>query len=84
MTILRQADEQESVAIVIEFNKVGAVALRTSAGVTVGTKLYTSPSAQREWIGLTEDDVASWELPNRPTLFEFAKFVEAKLKEKNT
>jgi hypothetical protein len=37
----------------------------------------------REWVGLTKDEVDSWELPVVPTVFEFAKFVEAKLKEKN-
>jgi len=48
------------------------------AGLRRGRKL-----AKDRWISLTEDDVASWELPNRPTLFEFAKFVEAKIKDKN-
>ena len=37
-----------------------------------------------QWQGLTKDEVDEWELPDRPTVFEFAKFVEAKLKEKNT
>jgi hypothetical protein len=39
---------------------------------------------QREWVGLTHDEVNSWELPDVPTVFEFAQFIEAKLKEKNT
>jgi hypothetical protein len=39
--------EQEPVAIVIEVNKVGAVALRMSADVTVGTRLYTTPPTQQ-------------------------------------
>ena len=39
---------------------------------------------QREWVGLTHDEVNSWELPDCPTVFEFAQFIEAKLKEKNT
>jgi hypothetical protein len=38
----------------------------------------------KEWVGLTHDEVNSWELPDSPTVFEFAQFVEAKLKEKNT
>jgi len=42
-----------------------------------------SNSHQREWVGLTHDEVNSWELPDCPTVFEFAQFVEAKLKEKN-
>ena len=39
---------------------------------------------KREWIGLTRDDVNSWTLPESPTVYEFAKYVEAKLKEKNS
>ena len=36
-----------------------------------------------KWVGLTNDEVNCWELPDTPTVFEFAKFIEAKLKEKN-
>jgi hypothetical protein len=39
---------------------------------------------ERGWVGLTKDEVDSWELPDCPTVFEFAQFVEAKLKEKNS
>jgi hypothetical protein len=39
---------------------------------------------QREWVGLTKEEVELWELPASPTVYEFALFVEAKLKEKNT
>jgi hypothetical protein len=46
------------------------------------TPLYTAPP-QREWVGLTDDEVNKWELPESPTVYEFAQFVEAKLKEKN-
>ena len=37
----------------------------------------------KPWVGLTQIDVDSWDLPDRPTVFEFAQFIEAKLKEKN-
>lgn len=37
----------------------------------------------RQWQGLTKDEVDKWELPDSPTVLEFAKFIEAKLKEKN-
>jgi len=43
--------------------------------------LYTHP--QRTWVGLTKDEVDSWNLPDHPTVFEFAQFIESKLKEKN-
>jgi hypothetical protein len=39
---------------------------------------------QRTWVGLTKDEVDSWNLPDHPTVFEFAQFIEARLKEKNT
>jgi hypothetical protein len=45
--------------------------------------VYTHPP-QRTWVGLTKDEVDSWNLPDHPTVFEFAQFIEAKLKEKNT
>ena len=37
---------------------------------------------EREWVGLTKDEVNNWELPELPTVYEFAKFVAARLKEK--
>jgi len=54
--------------------------------------LATAPTPQRSessgkpsaWVGLTKDEVDSWNLPDHPTVFEFAQFIEAKLKEKNT
>ena len=41
------------------------------------------PETQKPWVGLTKIDVDSWDLPDRPTVFKFAQFIEAKLKEKN-
>jgi len=38
---------------------------------------------EREWAGLTKEEVDSWELPDCPTVFEFVQLIEAKLKEKN-
>ena len=38
----------------------------------------------RTWVGLTKEEVDSWELPDCPTVFEFVQFIEAKVKEKNT
>ena len=42
--------------------------------------LYTAPPPQREWIGLTDDDMTEL---NGYGVF-FARYIEAKLKEKNT
>ncbi len=62
----------------------------------VGTKLYTTPpAAQRQWVGLTDEEILAANYPdgeeNGPTIsapnFEldcFAKQVEAKLRSKNT
>lgn len=36
-----------------------------------------------KWKSLTKEEVEKWDLPERPTVFEFAQFVEAKVKEKN-
>jgi hypothetical protein len=47
-----------------------------------GWPLY-SGLPQREWQGLTKDEINNWDLPDSPTVYEFAQFVEAKLKEKN-
>ena len=45
--------------------------------------LYKSTQQKKPWVGLTQIDVDSWDLPDRPTVFEFAQFIETKLKEKN-
>jgi hypothetical protein len=39
---------------------------------------------KREWVGLTDADIESWDLPYKPTVAQFARFVEAELKERNT
>jgi len=43
-----------------------------------------TPPPQRTWVGLTKEEVDSWELPDSATVFEFMQLVEAKIKEKNT
>jgi hypothetical protein len=42
------------------------------------------PSNAPGWVGLTDEDINSWDLPDKPTVAEFARFVEAKLRSKNT
>ena len=32
--------------------------------------VYTPPQRHNPWVGLTQIDVDSWELPDRPTVFE--------------
>ena len=45
---------------------------------------WTPLYPKREWVELTKDDVDSWTLPKSPTIYEFAKYVESKIKAKNT
>ena len=42
-------------------------------------ELYTP---KREWVGLTDEEINLWVLPDNPILFEFVQFIEAKIKEK--
>lgn len=48
----------------------------------------TSPTAQRQWVGLTDEDLkilsAEWRIVYGAWMDDFAKEIEAKLKEKNT
>ena len=44
----------------------------------------TAAPPKREWVGLTKEEIDSWDLPKKPIVSEFVFFVEAKLKEKNT
>ena len=54
----------------------------------VGSVLYTSPPAQRTWVGLTDEErmdvllALNWD--KQLTHMDTAKSIEAKLKEKNT
>jgi len=82
---IEQAEKQEPVADVTE-NGI----YRTLAGINlpIGTKLYTTPQPQREWVGLTDEEIAlvcaecaasahNW------NDISFAHAIEAKLKDKN-
>jgi hypothetical protein len=49
----------------------------------------TPPAAQRQWVGLTDDEIklqwsVFWEADCHPWAIDFARAIEAKLKEKNT
>ena len=47
------------------------------------TPLYTAPP-QREWQGLTDEEIDTWNIVGHESLREFVRAIEAKLKEKNT
>ena len=38
---------------------------------------------QREWVGLTDDEIDKWNIVGHESLREFVRVIEAKLKEKN-
>ncbi len=81
--MLEKSTEQEPVATVT--SETGADITMSwwhEPALPIGTKLFTHPP-QRTWVGLTKDEVDSWNLPDHPTVFEFAQFIESKLKEKN-
>ena len=48
------------------------------------TQGYLSDRPKREWIGLTEDEIDTWNIVGHESLREFVRAIEAKLKEKNT
>ena len=39
---------------------------------------------KKKWVGLTDEEINSWDLPDKPTVAQFARFVETKMKELNT
>jgi hypothetical protein len=78
--------EQEPVAHMNQNGVVRKVGYEWGPNNTF-TALYTSPPAQRTWVGLTDDEisliVADCSLVS-PSDHYFAYAIEAKLKEKNT
>jgi len=43
----------------------------------------TPPAAKRQWVGLTDEEISDIAINNPPMVHEFARAIEAKLKEKN-
>ena len=48
-----------------------------------GTPLYITPP-QRTWVGLTDEEISAIDWKSDETLHDFARAIEAKLKQKNT
>jgi hypothetical protein len=63
----------------IETNGRPCVAWDDASEIKVGAKLYAAP---REWVGLTDEDMEVLFLNEDGV--RFARYIEAKLKEKNT
>ena len=70
-------------------NAGGTVPVHAKQSKTAKYPLYTTPQPQREWVGLTDEEIGDalsvWELTHEwPTFAYAARAIEAKLKEKNT
>jgi hypothetical protein len=46
--------------------------------------IHTCTPPQRTWVGLTDDEIDTWNIVGHESLREFVRAIEAKLKEKNT
>ena len=73
---------------VIQGHEVWFPARCIASEIPTGTKLYTTPP-QRTWVGLTEEEIdvieaATWDEDHKSWgIHDFAKAIEAKLKERN-
>ena len=93
-TAIAEAEKQEPVAELWDVCEGEPVILwkKDWRDVSVGTKFYThsAPTAQREWVGLTDEEVldAFCKTPHTRQYVEMfsrgARWAEAKLKEKST
>ena len=45
--------------------------------------VFTTPPS-KPWVSLTDEEIDRLDLPDRPTVKEFVRFIEVALKEKNT
>ena len=80
MEALRQALAQPDQSPLVWMNKYGHVA--SFQNEEYKDPLYTAPP-KREWVGVTYDEVYEF-VCTTDSYIDFAKAIEAKLKEKNT
>ena len=76
----QQDKKQEPVTILQRYPRIGL-------GVEGTLPIDTTPQPQREWVGLTDEEIQAIldnPEPFYDTMFWFARTIEAKLKEKNT
>ena len=81
------AQQQEPVAVVSGYYGGQCVVLPTNPARVFnnGTAFYTSPPASKPWVGLTQQDIdiAFDDTQEGGGFDDFARAIEAKLKEKN-
>ena len=92
MTERQPADEPWSrVSIGVDVTKdgahvVGIYAMDANTSQVFYTKFYPAP--QRKWVGLTDEELEplcnEWRIVFGSWTYDFARAIEAKLKEKNT
>jgi len=89
ITAIKEALEtkDDPVAIVISESRANVThSWWHEPALPIGTNLYTSP--QCTWVGLTEEDLKpicdEWRIVYGAWINDFARDIEAKLKEKNT
>ena len=75
--------KQEPIAHITGFYRGHCVIEPTDRATVlpVGMALYRAPT---EWVGLTDEDITAIDWKPNETLHDFARTIEAKLKEKNT
>ena len=81
----QQAEKQEPVATLIEHlaftdGIIRFYGVENMEQLPVGTEFYTTPQPQRQWVGLTKDEMDDCECG---WYYQTCKALEAKLKEKN-
>ena len=76
-------DEHEPVAWANSFDLQNFdMKVRTGPDLNHTVPLYTAPT-KREWVGLTEEEISAVDWKTNETLHDYARTIEAKLKEKN-
>ena len=94
---IEQAEKQEPVALetvyetIIYWDEGGGKRSRRELARRIVDLYTTPPAAQRQWVGLTDEEVERIKLDGRDlefvsmtALHRFARDIQAKLKEKNT
>jgi hypothetical protein len=94
---IEQAEKQEPVAWITHESKWrltgggnagGTVPVHAKQSNTAKYPLYTTPQPQREWVGLTDEEIGDlkggYQSGRIGSFVELTQAIEAKLKEKNT
>lgn len=80
--------EQEPVAMRYDYDGYGWLYIDNGSGSNWREKiknaepLYTAPS-KRKWVGLTDEEIDTWNIVAPSRLRDFVRCIEAKLREKN-